>query len=75
MNDVLTIVGRGIVSFSMRVFDRWGEQLFESSDPLKGWDGSYKGQYGKDGVYVWAISVTGLRGKERLLTGSVMLYR
>jgi trimeric autotransporter adhesin len=41
--------------FSMLIFNRWGETIFETKDPKIGWDGSYNGKLAPDGVYTWTI--------------------
>jgi trimeric autotransporter adhesin len=48
--------GYDAYSFTMFIFDRWGEVLFETHDVNKGWDGTYNGKQAKEGVYTWAIS-------------------
>ncbi len=42
--------------YHMLIFDRWGKLIFESRDPLSGWDGKYQGNYVPVGVYVCLIS-------------------
>lgn len=41
--------------FVLRIFNRWGEIIFESTDLNIGWDGTYNGVIVQDGVYVWTI--------------------
>jgi gliding motility-associated-like protein len=43
-------------SFHFRIFDRWGKQVFESSDIHQGWDGTYKGRKVAQGAYVYIIN-------------------
>ena len=43
-------------SYTMLIFDRWGEVVFESHDVNGEWDGTYAGQLVKEGVYTWAIN-------------------
>ena len=43
-------------SFTARIYNRWGELIFESHDPNGYWDGSYGASYCPDGVYVYQIS-------------------
>jgi gliding motility-associated-like protein len=50
--------GCELMDFTFRVFDRWGTLVFESTDPLTGWDGRYNGQILPNGVYVWMIQYT-----------------
>jgi gliding motility-associated-like protein len=62
--------------FSMKVFNRWGELVFESSDPAIGWDGTFNGSEAPTGVYSYVISFAtkngGLLQDER---GSITLIR
>jgi gliding motility-associated-like protein len=41
--------------FKMIVFNKWGQQIFESSDITKGWDGTYKGKPCASDLYTWVI--------------------
>ncbi|MGZ3859645.1 MAG: PKD domain-containing protein [Flavisolibacter sp.] len=62
-NDVFYVRGRGLERVkSLRVFNRWGEVVFEKSnfpvnDPLYGWDGRYKGNKPHPDVYVYQLEV------------------
>jgi gliding motility-associated-like protein len=49
------ISGINIQSYTMYIFDRWGELIFESHNKEVGWDGRFQGKYVQDGVYVWKI--------------------
>lgn len=42
--------------FNMRIFNRWGEILFETFDMNTGWDGTYNGVTVQDGTYIWSIN-------------------
>jgi len=62
----------------LQVFDRWGELIFDSSDPGEGWDGYYKG--GSDvvaqGVYVWRLTALPTATADKLeMIGSVTLLK
>ncbi|MEZ4757912.1 MAG: gliding motility-associated C-terminal domain-containing protein [Flavobacteriales bacterium] len=56
LNDVFTPVGKNIADFTLRVFDRWGELLYETSDLNMGWDGTYRGTVVKNDMYVWRMT-------------------
>jgi len=47
------ISGIDIYDFNVRLFNRWGETVWESNDPSVGWDGTYAGRYVQDGTYTW----------------------
>ncbi len=59
--------------YQLQIFNRWGEQIFSTSDLYEGWDGSYRGELVKPGVYVWRITYTDHNGKKQNLTGNVTL--
>ncbi len=44
-------------SYQFTVYNRWGERLYDTSDYLSGWDGTYKSQLAKQDVYIWVISM------------------
>jgi gliding motility-associated-like protein len=41
--------------FLIKIFNRWGELMFESSNILDSWDGTHKGSDVPDGVYFYII--------------------
>lgn len=46
-------------TYDMMIFDRWGEKIFETTDPFKGWDGRYHGDLVEQGVYVVKFNYKG----------------
>ena len=75
MNDVFIPVTRGIKFYSLMLFDRWGEKIFESSDPSLGWDGTQKGVACTNDIYLWKLSVSGNNGEAKEMQGHVTLSR
>ncbi len=66
-----------ISNYKMTIWNRWGELIFETDDPLKGWNGS-KNNDGHDspqGVYVYQIEYLAPRGESKKLKGHVTLVR
>ena len=59
LNDIFIPVGKGITEYTLQIFDRWGELIFQSSDFNKGWDGTYKSEPVPMGSYVYKISAKG----------------
>ena len=49
------ISGNDIYNFNLKVYNRWGELIWESNDQSVGWDGTYAGKLVKTGTYVWEI--------------------
>lgn len=55
-NDIYRVVySCPMNSFSMRIYNRWGEKVYETTDIDKGWDGNYKGAPAAADTYVWFI--------------------
>jgi gliding motility-associated-like protein len=51
--------------YSILIFSRWGEVVFESHDSTIGWDGSYKGQSAQEGLYTWKVQFKELDSVKR----------
>ena len=68
---------RGIRNFNMKIINRWGELIFESSDPSEGWNGRKNniGKMSPNGVYVYFIEFTGPRGAPHEYKGYATLIR
>lgn len=45
-----------LTSFSMEIYNRYGERVYRTTDPSKGWDGTYKGALQNIGAYVWVCT-------------------
>ena len=74
-NDVFEIYGHGIERVDMKVFNRWGEKVFESHNQFWGWDGTYKGTLQMPSVFVYEATVYFLDGSQQQYKGSVTLVR
>ena len=66
---------RSIVKFHAYILNRWGQKLYDWTDPDGGWDGTYKGKDVKDGVYFVLVKATGADGKEYNIRKDVNLLR
>lgn len=74
-NDVLYVRGGPFESVTLRVYNNWGNLIFESNDVNVGWDGTHKGKDQPKGDYVYSAIVIGLDGKEYIKKGSVSIIR
>lgn len=79
MNDTYKGTGviRGIRAFSMKIWNRWGEEVFESSDPAIGWNGrrNNTGKLSPKGVYHCRVDYVTARGERKSVESSVTLIR
>ena len=60
-----------INDFEISIFDRWGEQVFHSTDKAFQWDGSVNGKMAVNAVYNYVIRYTLVGGKPSRAQGSV----
>ncbi|RYZ48193.1 MAG: gliding motility-associated C-terminal domain-containing protein, partial [Sphingobacteriales bacterium] len=76
LNDVFRPTPVGIQKLDyFRVYNRYGELVFETSEIGKGWNGIYKGIRQNGGNYVWALKGVDRTGRERMMKGNVVLIR
>ena len=66
---------RSIVQFHAYIFNRWGQKLYEWTDPAGGWDGTYKGSDVKQGTYYVLVKAKGADGREYNIKRDVNLLR
>lgn len=74
-NDVFYPFARFVDDFRMRIFNRWGELVFESTDMRIGWDGYYRGQLSPQDVYVVQAWFRFVDGKEISKLSDLTLLR
>ncbi len=74
-NDILYVRGLGITSIYWVIYDRWGEKVFETTDPKQGWDGTYKGKALDPAVFVYYYKATCITGDEVKRKGNVAIIK
>ena len=75
-NDVFRPIAVGIDKFEyFRVFNRWGQLVFETKRTGMGWDGRIGGKEQGTGTYVWLVKGTDYLGKGVFAKGTVTLIR
>lgn len=73
INDQFTITSCGVYDFRIRIFNRYGQQLFESNSVNFSWDGRVNGKRVGPGVYYYDIDVLDFEGKKRDYQGSLTI--
>lgn len=66
---------QSIVEFHAYIFNRWGQKLYEWTDPAGGWDGKYKGKDVKQGAYFVLVKAKGADGRTFNIKRDVNLLR
>lgn len=72
-NDIFFPTHKGVETYQLLIFNKWGELLYESNDVNKGWNGYYRGQLAKQDVYVWKVRATFIDGQVFEKAGDVTL--
>jgi len=75
-NDLLSVKNmkfQQLIEF--RIFNRWGQELFSTTDYKQGWDGTYKGVPQETGVYNYIIRIALPNGQQRVYKGDITLLR
>jgi len=79
INDFFLAKGHGIDldNFNLKVYNRWGEIIFETNDIYEAWDGKYpkRDEFVKSDTYTWLVTFKILTGVEYQKTGKVTVIR
>jgi gliding motility-associated-like protein len=74
-NDVLYVRSAVATKILFRIFDRWGELVFETSDQNQGWDGTFRGKLLDPDTYDYYLEATCVDGEDKIIKGNVTLLR
>ena len=75
LNDFFDGKGEGFVEYEMQIFNRWGEEIYQSETYGRGWPGVYKGKPVQLGVYVYKFKLVTPVGLTYRYQGHVTLLR
>jgi gliding motility-associated-like protein len=74
-NEVFLPLIQSATKYQMMVFNRWGQLMFESTDPDVGWDGYFNGKLCAQDAYIYRITVEYENGRSVTRTGDINLIR
>ncbi len=74
-NSKIFVRGFGITKLAWKIYNRWGQLVFESNSKNIGWDGTFKGKLQPIDVYVYTLDVEFSDGKKLKKTGDISLLR
>jgi gliding motility-associated-like protein len=74
-NGIVKVVGFGIQHMVFRIYNRWGQMIFQSNDPYIGWDGTYKGVLQPMDVYAYTLEAEFSDGTHASKKGDITLIR
>lgn len=75
-NDRFNVrINKDVTGLDMSIFNRWGQEIYHTSDINQGWDGTYGGQASEVGVYQYIIKLKFRDGTVKTVTGDLTLLR
>lgn len=75
LNDKFKIQSGAIKTFNLKIFDRWGEKIWETDNENEYWDGTSKNELVQVDVYMYVITLTDFKDKPYHLNGTVHVIR
>ncbi len=75
VNDDFIVEARGVDNIELKVFDRWGELIFNVRGDQPKWDGTFHGREMSPGVFVYEVEITFLDDRKLKRVGTVTLIR
>lgn len=75
INDQFIIKAGAIKTFDMKVYNRWGEKVWETNDYTRFWDGNYRDKPAQMDVYMYVVTLTDFKDKRFEMNGTVHLIR
>ena len=74
-NGVVKVEGFGIGTMIWKIYNRWGQLVFATTDRRQGWDGTFKGTLQPMDVYAYTLDVEFTDGQKLRKTGDISLLR
>jgi len=74
-NGVIRVFGFGITKMVWRIYNRWGQQVYQSDNPNEGWNGTYGGNLQPMGVYAYTLEADFSDGRHVSKKGDITLIR
>lgn len=74
-NDIFKPYIEGFKKMNMRIYNRWGEKMFETSDLNGGWDGLYMKTQALDGIYICILELIGNDSYRKIIQQNFQLMR
>jgi gliding motility-associated-like protein len=74
-NDILYVRGAAIQTLDLRIYNRWGQMVFETTSQDVGWDGKFNGQPQPIEAYGYVLIVSFIDGSAKTMKGNITLLR
>ncbi len=74
-NDMFFVKGAAVETMNIKIYNRWGEKVYESSRMDEGWDGTYKGKPQEMDAYAYVLIASFIDGTSTTKKGNITLIR
>ncbi len=74
-NDEYLVTGKVIESIDLKIYNRWGELVFETTDPTLAWDGKFNARYVDPVVFMYHLNITCIDKREFHKKGNITVIR
>jgi gliding motility-associated-like protein len=74
-NDLFRFEAKNITNFELKIFNRWGDIVFSTSDVNQGWDGNVNGHAQNIDTYKYVVKAKSIHGYEFTKSGELLLIR
>lgn len=74
-NDIFFVRGDGLNDFELKIYNRWGNLIFESVVQQQGWDGRQNGKPVDSGVFVYVVTYRDNNGDQQVISGNVTVVQ
>lgn len=64
-----------VKKYELTIYNRWGQVVYKTTNPSKGWDGTLNGRKQENGVYVWVCGYQLNGSSEKMEKGTVLLLK
>lgn len=75
LNDTFGVTGEAIKNFSMVIYNRWGQAVYETDNMNAQWDGTYNGIAAPQGSYAYSVTAQGPNGGRQTRKGTFNLIQ
>ncbi len=74
-NDIFKPYLEGFKKMNMRIYNRWGEKMYETIDLNGGWDGFYMSKEATEGIYICILELVGNDNYRKMIQQNFQLMR
>lgn len=74
-NNTFYVRYKSLISYEIWIYNRWGQEIFHSTDPAEGWDGRFNGETVPTGAYYYLVKAEGSEGISYNRKGSINVLK